>query len=62
MRSWCGLKVNGISFTFLPMHSLLPTCCETEGLKSKYFRNQHEVGCQALQNKTVGVYWLGILK
>lgn len=43
-----GLKVNGISFSFVPMQFLLTTCCETESLRSKYFRNQHEVGCQAL--------------
>lgn len=36
VRIWFGLKVNGISFTFLPMHSLLPTFCETESLRSKY--------------------------
>lgn len=47
VRIWFGLKVNSMSFTFVPMQSLLPTCCET-GLRSKYFRNQHDVGCQAL--------------
>lgn len=50
-----------MSFTFVPVQSLLPTCCKTEGLKLKYFRN-HEIGCWTLQVQTAAVYWFGILK